>query len=92
MSNIFLFLHPIVSRTRASIDDLLNIEEKLNSGKSHQYTYDQALKRLLEGSHQIHGKESISEESAKILLERGLKRVSESSEDEDKWEFTRDLR
>ena len=82
----------IVQRTRASIDDLLNIEEKLSSGKNHQYTYEQALKRLLEGSHQIHGKESISEESAKILLQRGLKKVSESSEDDDKWEFTRDLR
>ena len=82
----------IVQLTRASIDELINIEDKLSSGKNHQYTYDQALKRLVEGTRQIHGKESISEESAIILLERGLKKFSESSEDEDKWEFTRDLR
>ena len=50
-----------------------------------------ALKRLLEGSHQIHGKESITENSAKILLKRGLKK-HEESEDPDSWEFTRDLR
>ena len=52
--------------------------------------------RLFEGSHQIHGAESITEDSAKILLQRGLKRVSSSSSpqetEEDKWEFTRDLK
>ena len=50
--------------------------------------------RLLEGSHQIHGTESITEDSAKILLQRGLKRVSSSQPEmeEDKWEFTRDLK
>ena len=80
----------IVQRTRASVDDLLSIENKLNTGKSSHYTYEMALKRLLEGSHQLHGQESITDESAKILLQRGLKKVSES--DADAWEFTRDLR
>ena len=53
-------LDSIVSRTRNSVDDLLAIEAKLSSGKNHLYTYDQALKRLLEGSNQIHGQESIT--------------------------------
>ena len=53
-------LDSIVSRTRTSVDDLLAIEGKLSSGKSHLYSYDQALKRLLEGSNQIHGQESIT--------------------------------
>lgn len=55
-------------------------------------TYDEALKKLLESSHQMHGENSLTEDSAKILLERGLKKAAESNEDEDKWEFTRDLR
>lgn len=79
----------VIKRTRTSIDDLLLIEKKLASGKSPHYTYDDALKRLLEGSHQMHGNESITVESAKILLQRGLKKVSDT---EDKWEFTRDLK
>ena len=53
-------LDSIVTRTRASVDDLLAIEAKLASGKSNLYTYEQALKRLLEGSNQIHGQESIT--------------------------------
>ena len=35
----------IIRRTRASVDDLLAIEKKLNSGKNHYYTYGDALKR-----------------------------------------------
>ena len=35
----------IIKRTRASVDDLLAIEKKLNSGKNHYYTYGDALKR-----------------------------------------------
>ena len=35
----------IIKRTRASVDDLLAIEKKLNSGKNHYYTYEEALKR-----------------------------------------------
>ena len=62
----------VIKRTRTSIDDLLLIEKKLSSGKSPHYTYDDALKRLLEGSHQMHGNESITVESAKILLKRGI--------------------
>ena len=79
----------IIPRTRASVDDLLAIEKKLASGKSNFYTYDDALKKLLEGSVQIHGCESVTVEAAKILLKRGLKKVSET---ENKWEFTRDLK
>ena len=41
------------------------------------------------GSNQLHGRESITMESAKILLKRGLRKVSDT---EDKWEFTRDLK
>jgi pimeloyl-ACP methyl ester carboxylesterase len=84
-------LDVLVSRTRASVDDLLNIELKLASGKQNAYSYEQALKRLLDGSHQIHGQESITMDSAKILLKRGLKKASEG-ENEDVWEFTRDLK
>ncbi len=80
----------LISRTRASVDDLISIEKKKASGSPTPYTYEGALKRLLEGSNQIHGKESINLDSAKILLKRGLKRAS--SEDKDEWEFTRDLK
>lgn len=79
----------IIASTRASVDDLLSIEQKLSSGKPTYYTYDVALKKLLDGSNLLHGRESISVESAKILLKRGLRKVSES---EDQWEFTRDLK
>merc|ERR1712086_739415 len=82
----------VANQTRASIEDLLNIEGKLSFGKKQIFTYEEALKRLLEGSHQMHGENSITEDSAKMLLERGLKKATESEEHEDKWEFTRDLR
>ena len=81
----------VVKRTRASIDDLLAIEAKLASDKkANYYTYESALKRLLEGSNQVHGKESITMASAKILLKRGLRKASEDNDDV--WEFTRDLK
>ena len=40
----------IVQRTRASVDDLLSIEKKLASGQTKYFTYEDALKRLLEGT------------------------------------------
>ena len=44
-------LDTLIKRTRASVDDLLSIEHKLNSGKRTVYPYETALKRLLEGKH-----------------------------------------
>lgn len=83
-------LDTIIKRTRSSVDDLLSIEAKLSSGRGNFYTYESALQRLLEGSNQIHGQESITVDSAKILLERGLKKAQDGKEDS--WEFTRDLK
>ena len=79
----------MVKRTRASVDDLLSIENKLNFSKNNSYTYALALQRLIEGT-RYSGEASLTEQSAKILLERGLRQVSESNDDA--WEFTRDLR
>lgn len=81
-------LDVIVQRTRTSVDDLMAIEKKLSTGKHNVYSYESALNRLMEGSNQIHGKESITVDSAKILLKRGLKKTA----DDEGWMFTRDLR
>ena len=58
---------------------------------TNQIVHHTLIISIFQGSHQIHGKESITEESAKILLKRGLKKVT-SEENEDVWEFTRDLK
>ena len=76
MKPISRSLDSLVSRTRNSVDDLLAIEAKLASGKSHLYTYEQALARLLEGSNQIHGQESITLGTLCLLLgHTGLKSI-----------------
>ncbi|XP_038639362.1 serine hydrolase-like protein [Scyliorhinus canicula] len=61
-----------------AIDELLKLEKE--QGSPRVYTPDGALKRLLQGNN------SISEESAKILLQRGSTEVAEGLT------YTRDLR
>ena len=67
----------------------LKIKEKLKTGNSRppKYTYENALKRMLKASEILHGYESITKEDAKILCERGLRKMSETQ-----WEFSRDFR
>ena len=68
----------------------LKIREKLKSGTNSppKYTYENAVKRMLTASENLHGYESITKEDAIILCQRGLRKVSEM----DEWEFTRDFR
>ena len=66
----------------------LKIKEKLKTGICcPKYTYENALKRMLKASEILHGYESITKEDAKIICERGLRKVSETQ-----WEFRRDFR
>ena len=77
-------------RTRASVDNLLSIEDKLKSNENSHYSYAEAFEKLMESFRVSYGKGSLTEEAAKILLKRGLRNVSECGEDQ--WVFTRDLR
>ena len=67
----------------------LKIKEKLKTGNCRppKYTYENALKRMLKASEILHGYESITKEDAKILCERGLRKMSETQ-----WKFSRDFR
>lgn len=82
----------IIERTKLSIEELLTFEDKMSSGKAPLYTYNQAKERLIQGSFQLHGKEVITDESADILLKRGLKRVRDGTEIDACFTFTRDIR
>ena len=68
----------------------LKIREELKSGINSppKYNYENAVKRMLNASENLHGYESITKEDAIILCQRGLRKVSEM----DEWEFTRDFR
>ncbi|XP_047221360.1 serine hydrolase-like protein isoform X1 [Girardinichthys multiradiatus] len=54
---------------RQGMDEMIQFEKKMEDVKTKVYTYDQAVERLLVGN------QSLTEESAKILLERGLVEV-----------------
>ncbi|XP_072348168.1 serine hydrolase-like protein isoform X2 [Scyliorhinus torazame] len=71
-------LDAVQEQLQKAIDELLKLEKE--PGSPRVYTPDGALKRLLQGN------ESVSEESAKILLQRGSTEVAEGLA------FTRDLR
>ncbi|MED6292003.1 hypothetical protein CHARACLAT_029307 [Characodon lateralis] len=54
---------------RQGMDEMIQFEKKMEDVKTRVYTYDKAVERLLVGN------QSLTEESAKILLERGLVEV-----------------
>ncbi|XP_008413206.1 serine hydrolase-like protein [Poecilia reticulata] len=54
---------------RQGLDELIEFEKKVENKKTRVYTYEKAVERLLAGN------PSLTEESAKILLERGLVKV-----------------
>ncbi|XP_047435298.1 serine hydrolase-like protein isoform X2 [Mugil cephalus] len=69
------------SMIRQGMDELLQFEQNTEEKKNRVYSYEKALERLLAAN-----SKSISEHSARILLERGLTRV------EGGFKFSRDLR
>ncbi|XP_027874870.1 serine hydrolase-like protein [Xiphophorus couchianus] len=54
---------------RQGLDEMIQFEKKMEEKKMRVYTYEKAVERLLAGN------PSLTEESAKILLERGLVKV-----------------
>uniref|UniRef100_A0A3Q2QF61 Serine hydrolase like n=1 Tax=Fundulus heteroclitus TaxID=8078 RepID=A0A3Q2QF61_FUNHE len=54
---------------RQGLDEMIQFEKKKEDMKTRVYTYEKAVERLLVGN------QSLTEESAKILLERGLVEV-----------------
>ncbi|KAM4594328.1 serine hydrolase-like protein [Fundulus diaphanus] len=54
---------------RQGLDEMIQFEKKKEGMKTRVYTYEKAVERLLVGN------QSLTEESAKILLERGLVEV-----------------
>eukprot|EP00095_Tigriopus_kingsejongensis_P008474 maker-scaffold18_size714446-snap-gene-4.12 protein:Tk08474 transcript:maker-scaffold18_size714446-snap-gene-4.12-mRNA-1 annotation:"probable serine hydrolase" len=82
----------VVDRTRSSVDELLAFEEKLALDEAPMYTYDEAQSRLIRGSAQLHGQQVITEESAGILLRRGLKKTVIDADGKQLFTYTRDLR
>ncbi|CAM1327518.1 SERHL2 (predicted) [Pycnogonum litorale] len=70
--------------TKGAIDGLLELESKLTLQQSPVYSRQEALDRLLKSS-----VSELTEETAKILLKRGVK---PSSKDGSGVEYTRDLR
>jgi len=64
-----------------------NLEYEASPRPAPRYTYDQALERFLKGR-----SGQMTEESARILLRRGLKLVDENEEGEPLYEYARDIR
>ena len=66
----------LVERTRNSVEMRLDQEAKASTKPEKVYpTYEKALERLLESSTFMHGKDNVTEESAKIMLQRGARQV-----------------
>ena len=81
--------HEVVQKTRDAITERLAMEEKFQNKPEKVYkTCEEALARLLESSDMLHGKNSVTEESARIILKRGLRPSNCGSG----FVFTRDLR
>lgn len=81
--------HEVVQKTRDAITERLAMEEKFQNKPEKVYkTHEEALARLLESSDMLHGKNSVTEESARIILKRGLRPSNCGSG----FVFTRDLR
>ena len=79
----------VVERTREATIQKLAMEEKFETQPEKVYkTFEDALRRLLESADSLHGVDSVTEESAKIILKRGLRPSTCGSG----FVFTRDLR
>ena len=79
----------VVEKTRNAVTERLAMEEKLKLKPEKVYkTYEEALQRLLESADIMNGKNSVTEESARIILKRGLRPSKCGSG----FVFTRDLR
>ena len=74
------------SKTRESVETLLAFEKKTASRNPPEYTYEEAKARVMEGTQRLFGRNVITEDSADILLKRGLEPIGEN------FTFSRDLR
>ena len=69
----------LVERTRNAVEGRLDFEAKAAARPEKVYpTFEKALERLIEGSTFLHGKDNVTEESARIMLQRGAKEVNVS--------------
>ena len=76
----------LISRTRLSLDTFIKLEDKLAlKGEKVYNTEEEAVRRLKEGAASDHG-DSLSDDSARIMTRRGVRRTEEG------FIFTRDLR
>ena len=64
-----------------------NLEYESSDRPAPRYTYDQALERFLKGR-----SGEMTEESARILLQRGLKLVDENEDGDPLYEYARDVK
>jgi len=79
----------VVERTRNAVQSLMDIERKLKEKPGKVYkTEEEAFNKLRESSKFMFGENAVTEDSARIILKRGLKPSSCGSG----FVFTRDLR
>ena len=68
----------LVERTRNAVESQLDLEAKMRNRSEKVYpTFEEALKRLLESSTFMHGKDNVTGESARIMLQRGAREVAD---------------
>lgn len=80
----------VVDRTRTAVMEMLSLEERFGTntvGKVYA-TEEEAYQRLLEGAVAVNGEGAVTEEAARIIKERGIRR----SDCGKGWVFSRDLR
>ena len=67
----------LIEKTRLSVDSFLALDAKLRRDNPEKVykTEEEALQRLLDGANQIQGEGAVTEESARIILKRGIKPV-----------------
>ena len=67
----------LIEKTRLSVDSFLALDAKLRRDNPEKFykTEEEALQRLLDGANQIQGEGAVTEESARIILKRGIKPV-----------------
>jgi len=79
----------VIDRTRQSVENQLSIEKKLlTSGNRVYKSEDEALAKLLEDATRMQGEGAVTEESARVMLRRGMRWC----EEKEGFLFTRDLR
>ena len=67
----------LVERTRNAVVGRLDLETKMNNRPEKVYpTHEEALARLIESSTFMHGKDNVTEASARIMLQRGARQVN----------------